>query len=240
MRTDHRPYIIKRLQAEFESRWTEHLIAPQLDQLGSHPMIMKPWHFKPHGRNIRLGNGVHIVTSSDRKVRLTTWAHDEGEGAIDIEDHVLLCPGCRIDSATSVRIGAGTMFAANVYVTDADWHDLYDRARPIGLTRPVVLEENVWLGDSSIVCKGVHIGRDSIIGAGSVVVKDIPAGVIAAGNPATVVRELDSERDMRTRSQALADLEADAHLTRSIERYVLTSNGWLQWLRSIFAPRRGD
>ncbi len=240
MRQDLRPYPVKRLQAEFETWYTRHFIAPQLEALGSHPMIMKPWHFKPHGAGIRLGRGVHVVTSSDRKVRLTTWAHEDGQGHIDIGDHVLLCPGSRIDSASRVVVGAGTMFASNVYVTDADWHDLYNRAKPIGQTREVVLEENVWLGDSSIVCKGVRIGRDSIIGAGSVVVKDVPAGVIAAGNPAVVVRELDPTRDMVSRQQALADLEADAFQTRAIERYMLAGNGWWRWLRSMIAPRRGE
>ena len=240
MRTDHRPYLVKRAQAELERWYTEHFIAPQLDALGSHPMIMKPWHFKPHGAGISIGQGAHIVTSSDRKVRLTTWSHAGGQGAIEIGDHVLLCPGSRIDSASRVTVGTGTMFASNVYVTDADWHDLYDRAQPIGKTQPVVLEQNVWLGDSSIVCKGVTIGENSVIGAGSVVVKDIPANVIAAGNPATVVRELDMSVEMRTRADEMANLEAVAQQTRDIERYVLTSNGWWPWLRSILAPRRGE
>ncbi len=240
MRRDHRPYFIKRLQAELESFWTKHFIAPQLEHLGSHPMIMKPWHFKPHGAGISLGDGVHVVTSSDRKVRLTTWEHEGGKGEILIGNHVLLCPGSRIDSASSVSIGTGTMFAANVYVTDADWHDIYERAKPIGTTAPVVLEDNVWLGDSAIVCKGVRIGANSVIGAGSVVVKDIPANVIAAGNPATVVRELDPQRELISRAQALADLESTAHQTIAIERYVLTSNGFFNWLRTLVAPRHGD
>lgn len=56
---------------------------------------------------------------------------------------------------------------------------------------PIVLGDNVWLAAGVIVCPGVSIGVNSVIGAGSVVVDDIPAGVLAAGNPCRVIRELD-------------------------------------------------
>lgn len=55
---------------------------------------------------------------------------------------------------------------------------------------PITLGDNVWLGGGVIVCPGVTIGDDSVIGAGSVVTKDVPAGVLAVGNPATVLRRL--------------------------------------------------
>jgi maltose O-acetyltransferase len=56
--------------------------------------------------------------------------------------------------------------------------------------RPIVIGDNVWLGGGVIVCPGVTIGADSVVGAGSVVVRDLPAGVVAVGSPARVVREL--------------------------------------------------
>jgi maltose O-acetyltransferase len=55
---------------------------------------------------------------------------------------------------------------------------------------PVVVGENVFVGDRTMILKGVTIGRDAVIGAGSVVTKSIPEAVIAAGNPARVIREL--------------------------------------------------
>ncbi|ACQ80377.1 putative sugar acetyltransferase [Beutenbergia cavernae DSM 12333] len=55
---------------------------------------------------------------------------------------------------------------------------------------PITIGDNVWLGGGVIVCPGVTIGSDSVIGAGSVVTRDIPAGVVAVGNPARVVREI--------------------------------------------------
>lgn len=56
--------------------------------------------------------------------------------------------------------------------------------------RPITIGDNVWLGGGVIVCPGVTIGENSVIGAGAVVVKDIPADVVAVGNPARPVREL--------------------------------------------------
>jgi acetyltransferase-like isoleucine patch superfamily enzyme len=64
-------------------------------------------------------------------------------------------------------------------------------------SRPIILEENVFLGARVIVLGGVTIGRDSVIGAGSVVTRDIPPGVIAAGNPAKVIRALEPEAEKR-------------------------------------------
>lgn len=55
---------------------------------------------------------------------------------------------------------------------------------------PITLEDNVWLGAGAIVCPGVTIGQDTVVGAGSVVVRDLPAGVVAVGNPARAVRSV--------------------------------------------------
>ena len=60
--------------------------------------------------------------------------------------------------------------------------------------RPITIEDNVWLASNVTVCGGVTIGHDTVIGAGSVVTKDIPAGVFAAGNPCRVIRPI-SEKD---------------------------------------------
>jgi len=239
VRKDHRPYALKRILGRLETAWSEHFIAPQLDALGSGYMIMKPWFLKVHGKGIAFGKAVHVVTSRDRTVRLTTWEHKEGHGQIDIGDHALLCPGVRIDSATHVSVGASTMLAAGVYVTDADWHDLYDRSQPIGASAPVVLEANVWIGDGSTVCKGVTVGANTIVGTGSVVTKSLPANVIAAGNPAKVIRELDADKPLKTRADMLTE-PGMAHTFDQLERMLRKDNSWFGWLRSLVMPNRTD
>ena len=240
MRDDHRPYRLKVLQGKLEAAWVHHFVKPQLESLGHHSMIMKPWNLKLHGRGIALGTSVHVITAADRTVRLTTWAMNDHQGHIDIADAVLICPGVRIDSACRVSIGESTMLAAGAYITDADWHDVYDRTQPIGQTAPVVLERNVWIGDGAIVCKGVRIGENSVIGAGSVVTKDIPANVIAAGNPAKPIKPLDPNLPLTTRQDMRGDGIAVAKQMDALERWLRQDNTWWRWFRSKIAPRRED
>lgn len=105
--------------------------------------------------------------------------------------------GGTICAAQSVTIGAGTLIGANVTIADTDFHPLapverrYSRADVA--VAPVVIEENVFIGTDCLILKGVHIGENSVIGAGSVVTKSIPANVIAAGNPCHVVKPLVGE-----------------------------------------------
>lgn len=98
--------------------------------------------------------------------------------------------GTVIGAATSIRIGNDVMCGGNVTITDTDWHGIepVNRSKP-GPTAPVVIEDNVWLGLNVVVMKGVTIGRDSVIGAGSIVTRSIPPGVIAAGQPAKIIKQ---------------------------------------------------
>jgi acetyltransferase-like isoleucine patch superfamily enzyme len=240
MRSDLRPYPVTRLHRWLERAWVDHFLAPQLDALGPNYQVMQPWHVRVHGAHIRIGRSVHIIAARDRRVTLTTWQFEDDQGHIDIGDYCLLSPGVRLDSACRIEIGHNCMLASSAYVTDADWHDLYDRARPIGRRAPVVLEENVWIGDSVIVCKGVTIGANSVIGAGAVVTRDIPANVVAAGNPARVIRPLDPDVPLRRREDLLADGDELDRQIDALDRYLLAGNGWGRWLRSLVAPSRRD
>ena len=240
MRRDHRPYGLKRLDRAVERAWLRHFVGPQLDAIGPHCKVMRPWFLKVRGRNIRLGRCVHVIAAQDRHVSLTTWEHEDRVGRIDIGDYALICPGVRLDSACHIEVGSNSMIAAGAYLTDADWHDVYDRTRIIGSHGKVTLEDNVWIGDGAIVCKGVTIGANSVIGAGSVVRRDIPANVIAAGNPAAVVRPLDPERALVRRESLLANPEElDARMD-ALERYLLSGNSWPHWLRTLLAPSTED
>lgn len=91
-----------------------------------------------------------------------------------------------------IRVGADGLFGANVEIFDSNFHDLDPARRHGGTARmaPVEIEENVFVGMSVKILKGVRIGADSVIGAGAVVTSSIPAGVIVGGNPARVIREL--------------------------------------------------
>ena len=95
--------------------------------------------------------------------------------------------GTRIRCAKSVVLGNNVRCGANTYIADTDAHTDDPRA---GRNREVVIGDNVWLGMNVVVLKGVHIGENSVIGANSVVTKDIPENVVAVGNPCKVIRTL--------------------------------------------------
>jgi|TARA_B000000475_G_scaffold269763_1_gene264259 acetyltransferase-like isoleucine patch superfamily enzyme len=147
----------------------------------------------------------------------------------------LITPGVRIMAAESIVIGDACMIAHGVYISDADWHGIYDRAEPVGNTKPVVLEDNVWIGDSAIICKGVTIGENSIIGAGAVVTKNVPPNSIFAGNPAKLVKTLEN-KEFNTRANFLEDPLKLAKDFDSLDRYSLGDNTLLNWIKSIVLP----
>ncbi len=104
--------------------------------------------------------------------------------------------GTSICSAKSITIGKNCLIGANVTITDYDFHAISPVNRRYNTNKndigcaPVVIEDNVWLGMNVIVLKGVTIGRNSIIAAGSVVTKSISRNSIAGGNPARIIRPI--------------------------------------------------
>jgi acetyltransferase-like isoleucine patch superfamily enzyme len=237
---DYRPYYIKRLDLTFREWYVEHFLRPQFRHLGTGCTFMKPWHVHVFGWPIDLGDFANVITTPDHRVRLTVWGRNQGEGYISIGKYCLICPGVRISAASGVTIGDSCMMASSVYITDSDWHGIYDRLDYIGSSAPVRVGNNVWIGDSAIICKGVAIGDNSIIGAGSVVRKDIPSNSIVAGNPAAVVRELNNDQPMRSRAEWFTDPEKLARDIIGIDRDMLRENTLRGWLTSLIFPAKGN
>jgi len=163
-------------------------------RMGTSPYVWGIWNVEVFGPNISIGKNVVMIGAESARTRLTTIKLGGHEGAIEIGDNVLVMAGVRVSSASRIEIGDDCMLANYSYLTDADWHGIHDRTQIVGKTAPIVLEKGVWIGDSAIVCKGVRIGQNSIVGAGSVVRKNVPANVVVAGNPARIVRRLDPKR----------------------------------------------
>lgn len=240
MRRDHRPYILKRLDLNFQKWYANHFLRPQFEHLGRGCNFMKPWHVEVFGGPVSLGNYATVIATPDHKVRITVWSDLQERGKIEIGNFALICPGVRISAATEIVIGESCMLAQGVFVTDSDWHGVYDRSLAIGNTAPVKIGNNVWIGDSTIVFKGVRIGENSVIGAGSVVVRDIPANTVAAGNPAAVLKTLEPGRPIKTRAEWLADPGKLAAQFDLIDRHMMERNTWTGWIRSLIQPRKGD
>ena len=88
-----------------------------------------------------------------------------------------------------VTIGSQVAISWDVIFLESDYHSIGGGE---GVPRPIIIEDGVWIGTRCIILKGVTIGKNSVIGAGSVVTKSIPANSIAAGNPARVIRTIET------------------------------------------------
>ncbi len=110
---------------------------------------------------------------------------------IEVGDKVFFNFNCVVLDVTRVKIGSYTLFGPAVQIYTAT-HPLEWEQRAEGLEygKPVTIGSHVWVGGGAIICPGVTIGDRAVIGAGSVVTRDIPADVFAAGNPCKVVKSL--------------------------------------------------
>lgn len=138
------------------------------------------------GRGFRIGLGSTITDPS----------------MVSIGDDVFLGPGTYISSPAPVSIGNRVMFGPQVMIIGGD-HDLDNPDVPLRFAPapppppPVVIEDDAWICARVTILKGVTIGRGAVIGAASVVTRDVPPGVIAAGNPCRVLRARRIDTEVR-------------------------------------------
>ncbi len=101
---------------------------------------------------------------------------------------------CVLLDVATITVGSRTLFGPNVQIYTATHPINYvERASGLEAGKPIVIGEDVWVGGGAIICPGVTIGNRTIIGAGSVVTKNIPDDVMAAGNPCRVIKMLKEE-----------------------------------------------
>jgi maltose O-acetyltransferase len=113
---------------------------------------------------------------------------------ITLGDKVFFNFNCVVLDVMAVKIGSYTMFGPNVQIYTATHPlDAAERRRGLEFAKPITIGDDVWVGGSAVICPGVTIGSRAIIGAGSVVTRDIPADVFAAGNPCRVIRSITND-----------------------------------------------
>lgn len=89
-----------------------------------------------------------------------------------------------------VSIGNNVSIAYNVLIQDSDYHTMYDEnGTPKPETKPIVIEDDVWIGANAIVLKGVTLGKGCVVAAGAVVTKSVPAYALVGGNPARIIKQ---------------------------------------------------
>jgi len=148
------------------------------------------------GRNLYVGRDLWLEA-------VTSYKSQEFHPEIVIGDYVCLSDAVHISSISSISIGSHCLFGSRIYVSDHN-HGIYKGSsqsspeeppahRPLGGGGPVVIGENVWIGDNAIILGPATIGRGAIIGANAVVSGMIPPNTIAAGAPAKVIKVFNSE-----------------------------------------------
>ena len=150
----------------------------------------------------RIKIGSNCTFRSDRKSNLAgvnrkcIIATHRKNARIEIEDRSGFS-GTVIGAAGSIRIGSNVICGANTFITDFDWHSIDPISRK-DITKSfskVIIEDNVWIGLNSVILKGVTIGKNSVIGANSLVLSEIPENVVAGGNPCRIIRDINDIRN---------------------------------------------
>lgn len=144
---------------------------------------------KPTVRN----DGVMIIGDRSRLISTIVRLElvSERDGCLEIGESTFINYGCSIAANQLIRIGRNCSIGTHAILIDNNYHSLDpERRNERPPSAPIVLEENVWLGARVIVLRGVTIGANSVIGAGSVVTHNIPPHSVAAGIPAKVIKVL--------------------------------------------------
>jgi acetyltransferase-like isoleucine patch superfamily enzyme len=134
--------------------------------------------------DVLLGEGVSLV-GTVVPIELAT----NSSGRIEIGHYTFINFGSSIAARSSVKIGSHCHLGHYTFVMDNGQHDVIIHSN-LPPSKPVIIEDHVWIGSKVIILPGVRIGSHAVIGAGSIVTKDIPARCVAAGNPARVLRHL--------------------------------------------------
>ena len=133
-----------------------------------------------------IGERVQLVST----IATLELVADEG-GLLEIGERTLVNFGCSLVATKLVRIGAHCHIGPYTMMLDNDFHRVEpERRLERPPSKPIIVEDNVWIGARVILMSGVTVGKDSCIGAGSVVTSDVPPRTLAAGVPARVIREL--------------------------------------------------
>jgi len=158
------------------------------------------------GKNFNLVNGMPTVNENVKLVigdNVTIWGDAGIQGykvierpLVEIGDNTFIGPQVRIGVGKHIKIGNHCLIAARVFISDHDGHHLDYQKRRQNLPvepeqiKPIIIEDDVWIGEGAFICKGVTIGRGAVVAARAVVTKDVSPFAIVAGNPARIIRTL--------------------------------------------------
>lgn len=167
------------------------LLKRDLGGIGKNSMIVPPFHSNDLS-GLFIGNDCGIWDGGWIDA-VKSYGSAKFDSRIEIGDRTYIGRNCHIIACDKMRIGKEVVIADSVYITDnlhgyenPNSHILYE---PLVVRGPVVIDDQVWLGERVCVMPGVTIGRHSIIGSNSVVTKDIPPYSVAVGAPAKIIKQ---------------------------------------------------
>jgi len=146
----------------------------------------------PRAEGVRAELYYKLLKKMGENVHISEAVIIDFPAKIELGDHVSINPFCYIHGEGGVKIGNNVRIGFHVCVISIDmvFKDPKLPIRTQGTSKaPVEIEDDVWLGAHSTILKGVRIGRGSVVGAGSVVTRDVPPYVVVAGIPAKIIKE---------------------------------------------------
>ena len=118
------------------------------------------------------------------------------DSKVVISENTMINNNCSIIAVTSISIGKNCRIGFNFQCMDSDFHGLKIKDRDVSeaiSSEPIIIENNVFIGSNCVILKGVRVGAGSVLGAGSVVTKDVMPNTVVAGNPAKFIRNISNE-----------------------------------------------
>ncbi len=128
-----------------------------------------------------------LIPNRGKNTDIRTPINGVNLGKVKVGSNVVIMNGSLMMASGGITIEDNTMLAANVQLISNN-HDLDERA--IITCLPIHIKKNCWIGAGATILRGVTIGENSVVGAGSVVTKDVPDNVIVAGNPANIIKNI--------------------------------------------------
>lgn len=156
--------------------------------IGKNPEFQGRCQFRVHKKSrIVIGDNFRCISclfTPSIIMRPCTIETNSSNACIEIGNNVSMSGSC-IVCFNHIKIEDNVRIGGNCIIMDGDFHLNDFRA---GLPKEIIIDKNVWIGYSTTILKGVHIGENSLIGACSVVTKDIPSNSVAVGNPCRVIK----------------------------------------------------
>jgi acetyltransferase-like isoleucine patch superfamily enzyme len=169
-------------------------LSSQFGELGRGCSISPPFRFANLAQ-ISLGEGIQI--NRDCWIHVLKSKEEKPDIKLTIKSHTSIGMGATISAAREIIIGEHVLMARNVYISDHG-HAFEDVTVPIALqgirdVRPVLIGDHTWLGQNVCVLPGVQIGKHCVVGANTVINRNLPDFSVAVGSPARIVKRYNSE-----------------------------------------------